>query len=293
MNSNNNSPFSFGQQNNTQNENKPNLFPQSTSSNIFNPQTQQTNTNNQPSQNQPFNLGGNQTQTNAFSTIPKVGESGNPFSTQPQTMDSQSNPTQTQNTPFQQFKAPPTMSTQQPGAQTYPNNIIIPPTPMVTKTEQELSAEIDTPIGFGQKVVNEIVEEIKENLEKDVKNYKKVAQEVFAANEKIIKARNNYSSTIKLIEKEESKLKELDETIDLFNEYFTTTRKELDLKDTSMIKKDQLLDCIFEIENLYGDFNSLVAEIKDEDDEIMAVINENMGIIKELDRDLKKLEVKK
>jgi hypothetical protein len=52
------------------------------------------------------------------------------------------------------------------------------------------------------------------------------------------------------------------------------------------VEKDGLLKCIGEVETLVDEFNGIVGSMKDEDDEIMCLINENMNLIRIIESEL-------
>ncbi|TBU18882.1 hypothetical protein CWI38_0224p0020 [Hamiltosporidium tvaerminnensis] len=139
----------------------------------------------------------------------------------------------------------------------------------------------EIPLFFRQKTVSEVIEELLQTLEKNIKEFHKKAYEIYLYDEKIIKARNNYCKILDTLEREESRILELEENLDFFEKWISDLESNLNLKENT---KDELISNIDEIEKLYEDFNKIVSELKDEDDEVMCLINENHNLVKMLDR---------
>lgn len=137
----------------------------------------------------------------------------------------------------------------------------------------------DVPVSIRQKSFGELLSSLKKQLEDDVREFRKKALETFAYDEKIIKARNNYARILQMVKAETQKLDELEENVDFFLQYVRDMEKPTE-GDTSAV------NIIREVEKLSDEFNSTLQQIRDEDDEVMALVNENMSLIRMIDERL-------
>lgn len=134
------------------------------------------------------------------------------------------------------------------------------------------------PLNFRQKSFNEILAEISAELEKDVKFFKKKAEEVFAQDEKIIRARNNYVKLLDRLKAEEDKINELEENVEFLFKWLES------------MKIDDSVKYLNELEQCYDEFMDGVMQQKNIEDEIAGIINENMKLISIIDEDLECME---
>ncbi|ELQ73916.1 Nuclear pore complex, Nup98 component (sc Nup145/Nup100/Nup116), partial [Trachipleistophora hominis] len=134
------------------------------------------------------------------------------------------------------------------------------------------------PLNFRQKSFNEILTEISAELEKDVKFFKKKAEEVFAQDEKIIRARNTYVKLLDRLKAEEDKINELEENVEFLFKWLES------------MKIDDSVKYLNELEQCYDEFMDGVMQQKNIEDEIAGIINENMKLISIIDEDLEYME---
>lgn len=137
----------------------------------------------------------------------------------------------------------------------------------------------DVPVSIRQKSFGELLSSLKKQLEEDVREFRKKALETFAYDEKIIKARNNYARILQMVKVETRKLDELEENVDFFLQYIRDMEKPEEGGASAV-------NVIREVEKLSDEFNSTLQQIRDEDDEVMTLVNENMSLIRMIDEKL-------
>ena len=132
----------------------------------------------------------------------------------------------------------------------------------------------NVPVSIRQKSFGELISFLKKQLEENVKEFRKKAMEVFSYDEKIIKARNNYARILEMVKVENEKLNELEENVDFFLQY---------VKGIDRVTGEPAVNVIREVEKLSDEFNIVLQQIKDEDEDVMGLINENMNLIRIID----------
>ncbi|KAF7679717.1 hypothetical protein TCON_2486 [Astathelohania contejeani] len=159
---------------------------------------------------------------------------------------------------------------------------------LISKVDTSILKTQEVPLAFRQKSLNEIISSLTKTLEENTKEFKQKASEVFSYDEKIIQARNNYCKITQMIDEEERKIAEMEENVEFFEKWLD------DFSESVGAVKEEgengLVNCISEVERLVDDFNLMVEAMKDEDDEVMRLVNENMKLIEIIDKGLTELE---
>lgn len=140
----------------------------------------------------------------------------------------------------------------------------------------------DVPISIRQKSFGELLSFLKKQLEENVREFRKKALETFSYDEKIIKARNNYAKILHMVKVETQKLNELDENVDFFLQYI----KDMD----KATEGENVVNVIREVEKLSDELNTVIKQIKDDDDDVIQLVNENMSLIRAIDERLNEID---
>lgn len=155
-----------------------------------------------------------------------------------------------------------------------------------TTTENDNKNIVDIssiPLTFPQMTISEILSSIEERLDKDVENYKSKAEKIFALDNKIIRARNNYVKLMERVKKEEEGMAELEENVDFLEKWVkdiaTTSDRSTYVKNTDLS----------EIQSVEQQFDDLVAAIRDKNDidtNLQGIVSENMRLLKSIDEEM-------
>lgn len=133
--------------------------------------------------------------------------------------------------------------------------------------------------------LNEIIQQQTRKLEENIKTFKEKAKEVFDQDERIIRALNNYKIIKNKIDEEERIIAETEENVDFFEKWLSEFQKEV--PDGT---GDELLACIRELERVSDRYNKAIEALRDEEDEVMCLVNENYNLICVIDEKLDILE---
>lgn len=139
---------------------------------------------------------------------------------------------------------------------------------------ENLKQEI--PLNFINKTASEIIHDLKKKLENNAKTFTKKASLVYSVDEMIIQARNNYLTVLKALEEEEQKLGELEENIEFFTKL---------VSDGKTHK-----NALSEVEELCDEYSKWVEEQKEGDEEVEALVGENMELIKWIKEEMDEME---
>jgi nuclear pore complex protein Nup62 len=138
---------------------------------------------------------------------------------------------------------------------------------------------------FLQMTLNEVIQDQTRKLEENIRMFKEKASEVFEQDERIIKAINNYRLIRSKIDNEEKIIAETEENVEFFENWLMEFQKEVPDGEG-----DELMTCIKMFEDVSARFNKAIEGMKDEEDEIMCLVNENYNLISILDEKLDALE---
>lgn len=140
-------------------------------------------------------------------------------------------------------------------------------------------------VSFMQMTLGEIIQQQTRKLEENIKVFKEKAKEVFEQDERIIRSLNNYKLIRSRIEEEERIIAETEENVEFFERWLCSFQKEVPEGAA-----DELLTCIKEFERICDKYNKTLETLKDEEDEVMCLVNENYNLINMIDEKLDVLE---
>jgi nuclear pore complex protein Nup62 len=140
-------------------------------------------------------------------------------------------------------------------------------------------------MSFIQMTLGEIIQQQTRKLEENIKMFKEKAKEVFDQDERIIKALNNYRLIRSNIDEEERAIAETEENVEFFEKWLSEFQEEV-----ADGPGDELLECIKEFERICDKYNKTIEMLRDEDDEVMCLVNENYNLINVIDEKLDVLE---
>ncbi|TBU14170.1 hypothetical protein CWI41_121700 [Ordospora colligata] len=140
-------------------------------------------------------------------------------------------------------------------------------------------------MSFIQMTLGEIIQQQTRKLEENIKMFKEKAKEVFEQDERIIKALNNYRLIGNRIDEEERAIADTEENVEFFEKWLSEFQEEV--ADGA---GDELLECIKEFERISDKYNKTIEMLRDEDDEVMCLVNENYNLINVIDEKLDVLE---
>lgn len=140
-------------------------------------------------------------------------------------------------------------------------------------------------ISFLQMTLNEIIQQQTRRLEENIRIFKQKAKEVFDQDERIIRSLNNYKLIRNKIDEEERIIAETEENVEFFEKWLSNFQSEV-----SEGGRDELLTCIREFERVADRYNKAIENLKDEEDEVMCLVNENYNLINIIDEKLDILE---
>lgn len=117
-------------------------------------------------------------------------------------------------------------------------------------------------------------------LESNIREFEKDAEKIFERDLQLIRNKNNFISIQNKITEENTKLDELDEALDFFEKQL----EEVELGDRSEMGR-----VIEDFEYICDKFYKKVESFKDEQDEVLDLVNENYEIIDSIDKKLEYL----
>lgn len=144
-----------------------------------------------------------------------------------------------------------------------------------------MSSIRDKSINLYNLTLQEIIAAQLSILDRNIKQFRKEARTVLEQDMRLIKAKNNYVSILKNIEREEARMNELSEMMDYFEKY-------LDALPTG--RATEMGGCCKEFEDVCDRFYKAVEEMKDDQDEVMSIINTNYELIESIDRKMDSLD---
>ncbi|KAG5859091.1 hypothetical protein KMI_09g15190 [Encephalitozoon hellem] len=140
-------------------------------------------------------------------------------------------------------------------------------------------------VSFMQMTLGEIIQQQTRKLEENIKVFKEKAKEVFEQDERIIRSLNNYKLIRNRIEEEERVIAETEENVEFFEKWLCNFQEEVPEG-----AGDELLMCIKEFERVCDKYNKTIETLKDEEDEVMCLVNENYNLITTIEEKLEILE---
>lgn len=140
-------------------------------------------------------------------------------------------------------------------------------------------------VSFMQMTLGEIIQQQTRKLEENIRVFKEKAKEVFEQDERIIRSLNNYKLIRNRIEEEERVIAETEENVDFFEKWLCNFQEEVPEG-----AGDDLLMCIKEFERVCDKYNKTIETLKDEEDEVMCLVNENYNLITTIEEKLEILE---
>ncbi|AFN84152.1 hypothetical protein EROM_111710 [Encephalitozoon romaleae SJ-2008] len=140
-------------------------------------------------------------------------------------------------------------------------------------------------VSFMQMTLGEIIQQQTRKLEENIRVFKEKAKEVFEQDERIIRSLNNYKLIRNRIEEEERVIAETEENVEFFEKWLCNFQEEVPEGS-----EDELLMCIKEFERVCDKYNKTIETLKDEEDEVMCLVNENYNLITTIEEKLEILE---
>jgi nuclear pore complex protein Nup62 len=201
---------------------------------------------------------------------PQFGTTQSPFGAQPSAPPSEGQ---------RQLASPASNAPQEEKAPFIGETKSIQPTSFFGQTSTEKSAT------FLQMTLGEIILHQTRKLEENIRVFKEKAREIFEQDERIIRAINNYKLIRSKIDDEEKIIAETEDNVEFFENWLMDFQKEIPDGEG-----DELITCIKMFEDVSARFNRAVEGMKDEEDEIMCLVNENYNLISILDEKLDALE---
>ena len=175
------------------------------------------------------------------------------------------------------------MAGQEQGAEAKDTSVLSPKAKSSTSMFAQPSGERN--VSFMQMTLGEIIQQQTRKLEENIKVFKEKAKEVFEQDERIIRSLNNYKLIRSRIEEEERIIAETEENVEFFERWLCSFQKEVPEG-----AGDELLTCIKEFERICDKYNKTIETLKDEEDEVMCLVNENYNLINTIDEKLDVLE---
>lgn len=160
---------------------------------------------------------------------------------------------------------------------------------MFNKTENEssfknvadqsslLSAVKDNSLNLYNLTLQEIIDRHSAILDANISEFEKDAKSVFERDLKLIRSKNNYLEVQKKIAEENSKLDELSQVLDFFSQRIDEIETG-ELSDGAKIVND--------FEEICAKFYEKIESFKDDQDEVLDLVNENYEIIENIDKKL-------
>lgn len=118
-------------------------------------------------------------------------------------------------------------------------------------------------------------------LETNVKEFEKDAERVFERDLILIESKNNFAAIQSKISEENTKLDELNEALDFFEKRLT---------DSGAGNQSEMAKVVAEFEAVCDKFYKKIELFKDDQDEIIDLVNENYEIIDSIDNKLETLQ---
>ncbi|KAG0440438.1 hypothetical protein DMUE_1750 [Dictyocoela muelleri] len=150
------------------------------------------------------------------------------------------------------------------------------------------------PIDIQNKPIKEILDDLYYKLENDISTFMKKAESIYNYDLKIIRARNNYCEVLDSIEKFESEIDSLENNLEVMINWVDNQINKNKLKNQNIDDNDseklEMFELISEVEKLNHEYNSLVNKINDDDNEVVALMNENLRLIKIIDEEMNNWE---
>lgn len=163
------------------------------------------------------------------------------------------------------------------------NNLTDKENSIINANESKLVTSMkDNTVSLYNLKLKEIIESQVQELERNIKEFRKTAQDVFEQDMKIIQAKNRYLEIKETIKREESRLMELDEGLECLEKHLDGLPKGT---TTEMGR------CCEEFESICDKFYARIDSLKDEKGTIMDLINENYGYVDGIDAKLDMLEL--
>ncbi|KAM0679624.1 hypothetical protein GINT2_002256 [Glugoides intestinalis] len=206
------------------------------------------------------------------------GQSSSQFPTQPTPLGQSSSQFPTQ--PSSQF---PTQPSSQFPTQPLFNNSTVDSSKIQfeSKPSQDQSSLIfsvkDNSINLYNLTLQEVIDRHTAILEINIKDFQKDAQEIFERDLALIKSKNNYIAIKKMIDEENIKLDELGQVLDYF---------ELRLNEIEDAEIHGSARVVNDFEEITDKFYKKIEAFKDEQDEVLDLVNENYELIESIDNRL-------
>lgn len=142
----------------------------------------------------------------------------------------------------------------------------------------------DVPINLSQRSYSEIILYFEKLTEETKKRFESKAAEIFEYDERIIMARNNYARISAMVSREEKRLKNLEEGVDVLQQIVENFQ--------GSTTGESVINVIKEVEMLSDEFNRKMESLKDGDNENLQLLEENMRLVRLIDRSLSNYDSK-
>lgn len=153
----------------------------------------------------------------------------------------------------------------------------------INKT-QNIKKVTDVPINLSQRSYSEIILYFEKLTEETKKRFESKAAEIFEYDERIIMARNNYARISAMVSREEKRLKNLEEGVDVLQQIVENFQ--------GSTTGESVINVIKEVEMLSDEFNRKMESLKDGDNENLQLLEENMRLVRLIDRSLSNYDSK-
>lgn len=144
-----------------------------------------------------------------------------------------------------------------------------------------MSSIKDNSVNLYNLTLQEIIDMQASTLDRNIKEFRRDAQAVFEQDMRLIRAKNHYVELQKSIERESLRMDELSELIDYLEKHLDS----LPVGDETEVGQ-----CVGEFEHIVDRFYDKVQRTKDEQGEVLNILNENYELIEAIDRKLDSLE---
>ncbi|KAI5172265.1 hypothetical protein NEFER03_1379 [Nematocida sp. LUAm3] len=148
----------------------------------------------------------------------------------------------------------------------------------------------EEPYHYLQKKVSSIIEELTNELNENISEFKKIAKEVYEVEEKILVNRSSYIKARKEIEEEQKRQQETEGVLDYFEAEIEKIRETLHTTTSFDGKEKETYSTVGDIDMLISEFNSLISSLDmSVPNRIGILLNENINLINYADALIQKI----
>lgn len=153
---------------------------------------------------------------------------------------------------------------------------------------------IEEPYHYLQKKVSSIIEELTQELNQNIAEFKSIAKEAYDVEEKILLSRSSYLKVSKDIEEEEKRQKEIESILDYFDGEIDKMKETLSTFSADNDSTPGNYTIHGDIDSLVNEFNSLISTLDTGlPNSINLFLNENINLVNYADSLLDSLTEKR